>query len=313
MFWIPLVAMAVTAAATAYSGSQQAAAAKKNANAANAAQAAMQEDAQSQQWQLQQESQRFQQEQDQIARAWQERMSNTAYQRSRQDMLEAGLNPIMAANAGGASSPPVSGVGASAPGSPMGSAHQAQAIPVLGPAVAAAMQAAQTIQGMEQMQQQITQSEAQTRLLQAQENQTNVNTGLQVAQTATQREQEQLTAELRRTEAERQAALRAEAGLSGARTQSVQQETEHQARYGYGQTGREASSVAGVARQFGRSTAEVTRPYAEGAGEVVGSSARRMLDSLRQQGVSNEPDHARMTETNRMWRDVLENVLRSLR
>jgi len=39
-------------------------------------------------------------------REWQERMSNTAHQREVKDMMAAGINPVMSARGGGASTPP---------------------------------------------------------------------------------------------------------------------------------------------------------------------------------------------------------------
>lgn len=49
-------------------------------------------------------------------RAWEERMSNTAYQRARADMEKAGLNPILTASRGGADTPSVASAHMENPG-----------------------------------------------------------------------------------------------------------------------------------------------------------------------------------------------------
>lgn len=68
----------------------------------------------------------FEADQAELNRKWQERMSNTAYQRAMEDMLAAGLNPILAYNQGGASTPTAPSVsGFSAIGSNSARGYQA--------------------------------------------------------------------------------------------------------------------------------------------------------------------------------------------
>lgn len=211
----------------------------------NAANASMAREAANFNWNAMKDNQMFQ-----------ERMSNTAYQRSMKDMRDAGLNPILAYSQGGASTP--GGMGAA-----MSAATMENEMDSLGKGVSSAAQAAKDAESSQLIKEQAKQTNAATDLTKTQDRLAAAGIDKAKQETATSAqdaarkaaETAVLTESVSNPAAQR-ALWGAQASSAAAQAALDRQRFENNARYGDSPVGRLGQSGENFVRRLGESVVE---------------------------------------------------------